>query len=454
MTTLLDRRTRAGTLVAAVLIAASSACGDAPTGGLSATDGLRSRIDGVPLDRARLDAAREWSQGCAFIAADEAQRVARVIRRPSELPFQLPRIAAGSVVAERAHEVHLELRHAELGTRIRVSCIAPVGFSSDELVASVGASIGAVGWEGILAELALAPRVELEAPRELSPEVREAAYEMVGRAALGPTVRPLLDCNGGGGPGGGEQPTGTPQPSAGLSLSLGGCPQLLDPMVVWGVSDSFWTWVDWTGILATLESVGGPGYYDTVSWLLDPLPYGGGGGAPPGGTGGGGPGDPANWQWPDCNPQTDPDCHKPLTAQDSITIVQALENHLRPANQFTDEMSRRHCEAFLYTAQQMLANSRVFRGSFVTISPDSAHYGLYDPSTMTMHIEPDLLDLANGGSDSARIQVAATMLHEAAHAEKMQHEGFQGMPSVWGPLYNAYPWTILQPDANSCLLYS
>lgn len=49
---------------------------------------------------------------------------------------------------------------------------------------------------------------------------------------------------------------------------------------------------------------------------------------------------------------------------------------------------------------------------------------------------------------------SATMLHEAAHAETLQHEGFQGVPSIWGPLYDAYPWTILQPDANSCLLYS
>lgn len=194
-----------------------------------------------------------------------------------------------------------------------------------------------------------------------------------------------------------------------------------------------------------MSSAGGGSEFQAVSGCNDA-----GGGVPPPPPDGGGrpPGDTV----PTCDPQIDPDCEKPLTAQDSSTINKALATMLRPASAFTDSVSRQQCAALEAAFRRALADGAVFRGRFDsngTNHPQGGHFG-YTGLDGRIHFDPWLLDEANTGNPLAIRQIAITGLHEVGHRVGFNH----GEPT-WDGLGRSYyteqPFSRMNPGENSCV---
>jgi hypothetical protein len=147
-----------------------------------------------------------------------------------------------------------------------------------------------------------------------------------------------------------------------------------------------------------------------------------------------------------CEASRDTTCLQPLTRADSATILKALRDHLRPDSAIADTTARRECAEMRRQFEESFATGNVFRGAYN--NPDStAHFGTTFGEKI--HMDPWLLDGANGGDLGLIREVAITALHESAHVMKLGHpNGFtmvNGRDVYTDPYYNR-----LSPGPNSC----
>ena len=103
---------------------------------------------------------------------------------------------------------------------------------------------------------------------------------------------------------------------------------------------------------------------------------------------------------------------------------------------------------------EIYMDGRVFRRSTDTKSgADGAepHMGAYDRQTRHIHFDPTFLDRAASGDAFWERDLANDALHEAAHALGFNHGEPFNTPV--GPVYADYPFNLLSPGDNSCLLW-
>jgi hypothetical protein len=96
---------------------------------------------------------------------------------------------------------------------------------------------------------------------------------------------------------------------------------------------------------------------------------------------------------PECNPQYDPDCNKPLTSADSTTLRSGFQKHIN--TQFTDPAKAAQCKQLKDEFDRLMASGNVYRGAYDTPPNDphtAVHVGAYDPASGTMHFEPSAMD--------------------------------------------------------------
>ena len=236
-----------------------------------------------------------------------------------------------------------------------------------------------------------------------------------------------------------------------------------DPIIVIVPRCDPWMSLDWCegegGNCASSQPViGYPDAYLGVSSCID---GGGGGGSGDGRLPGGGGTTPKPNPCPDygctpppttCNPQYDPDCNQPLTAQDTATIRTAIQRHMKPASQFTDPVAAQQCAELMNEFNRLYQAGNVFRGNSDTPPNDpltDQHVGAYDPASGTIHFEPSSLDKANQGDRNAIRNLFNTALHEAGHSL-----GKLYTPPLWmgsHDLYMEAPYSLLSPGTNSCI---
>lgn len=149
-----------------------------------------------------------------------------------------------------------------------------------------------------------------------------------------------------------------------------------------------------------------------------------------------------------CDPRTDPECEKPLSAADTTMIRKALADFVLPDSAIADTTARRQCGEMRQQFQNSLAGGAVFRGGS-NMTDSLAHYGAtYDGR---IHFDPWLLDLALTGDRDAQREVANTALHEAGHVLGKRH----GTPTMVNG-YDVYTdpyFNLLSPGPNTCIRY-
>jgi hypothetical protein len=199
------------------------------------------------------------------------------------------------------------------------------------------------------------------------------------------------------------------------------------------------------GITATAQGPGSPtdqSSQEDCPYMTDPdcSEVGGGGGTgstPAPGT--------------ECDPAIHPDCEKPLTAQDSATINQALRL-LRAQSTFTDSLARKACAQMEGWFRDAWSQGHVFRGSFDSDSTNGgSHYGQYDPTTRHFHLDPYSLSAANNGDPDELREIAISLLHEAGHWGGYEHPTLPTFDSQGRDYYVDFPFKHLNPGANSCI---
>lgn len=169
-----------------------------------------------------------------------------------------------------------------------------------------------------------------------------------------------------------------------------------------------------------------------------------GGGAPGSGVPPGGGGSDDDGTIP-CDPATDPDCEKPLTATDATTIANVLSAYVRPASEIPDTTARRQCAEMLQQFYTSNSAGHVFRGG-----SNTAHYGAMNNNRI--HFDPRYLDAAAAGDVTAQREIANTALHESAHVLGFGHpagQTWQGSQDY----YSDMPFNLLSPGPNSCIRY-
>lgn len=144
-----------------------------------------------------------------------------------------------------------------------------------------------------------------------------------------------------------------------------------------------------------------------------------------------------------CDPQTDPNCEKPLTSTDSITILKAIRDYVRPDTAIADTTKRRKCKEMLDAFRTTFAKNDVFRGGSNTTGED-AHFGMEFRSRI--HFDPWLLNRAAGGDTIALRELANTALHEAAHVIDKDHPNGET-----NGIYTDEPFNLLPPGPNACI---
>lgn len=156
-----------------------------------------------------------------------------------------------------------------------------------------------------------------------------------------------------------------------------------------------------------------------------------------------------------CDPQLDPNCYKPLTKLDSMTIATALAQYLRAPASIPDATARQQCENMRNAFNNVYAMGRVYRGATTTMPGDPGivpHTGAWDPNTQKMHVDPKYLDRAATGNAAAMRELLDTLLHEGAHVLMMQHpNGYTSTP--WGPVFSDPYFNLLSPGTNSCIAW-
>lgn len=151
---------------------------------------------------------------------------------------------------------------------------------------------------------------------------------------------------------------------------------------------------------------------------------------------------------PSCDPQYDPSCYQPLNDADKELLGKTINGKLRPESEFSDPAAREMCEQLFTAWQSRYTGGKVFRGGTQTVDGDQGvgpHWGAYDENTGNIHFDPEGLDAAADGDDTAVREMMNTALHETAHAL-----GFEHTDPV-GPYYQEHPYTLLSPGSNSCI---
>ena len=231
-----------------------------------------------------------------------------------------------------------------------------------------------------------------------------------------------------------------PSEPAVSSDSVGG-PQstyVLDPVIVIGKCDPYMS-LDWCagdGGGTCMSSVGGE--FDTemgttIQGCGDPYPGAGGGSTGPGGGGGGTAPPPDD----DACPSEDPDCLKPLSAEQT-TAVNTAKSLFK--TQFTDPAAQQACQQM----QNALASITVYQGNPLIEDADGhSHSGQYWQGAI--HIDSDWFDQVIALGDYRTL--GYLLLHEAAHSLGYKHAGETSAP------YSTYPFNHVSDGsgAETCI---
>lgn len=139
---------------------------------------VRSRIDGQPLNAAKLAHIRRYANGCLVSVHQRDGGRWAVAARGDQLPFALGPLAGPR---RRAHVV---IPIAGAGTRINVDCTVAAALSDADFVTAINASYQDAKWKPLWHRLVSAPRDSRLTPRTRSLESREVRAEVFGLSTL------------------------------------------------------------------------------------------------------------------------------------------------------------------------------------------------------------------------------------------------------------------------------